>query len=109
MRLVIGAIGLSLAILTFCIVLLGARDPRSPKWASDFWIGNVHSIVILVLGCGGVLSIISALPMLLDGSIGTLHITLAALILVAGAVGVKALKIDKKLEDYKTRPLFNRP
>ncbi|MDA8139498.1 MAG: hypothetical protein M0036_12680 [Desulfobacteraceae bacterium] len=112
MALVIGAIFISLSVFAYCIVLLAFRNPQQPSWASDNWIGNCHSIIILSLGLGGVLTWCSIIFRSLGNTISSMHIIVTACILVATFIGVKAMRIGKKLAEYERqtgpRPTANR-
>lgn len=102
MQLILGTLCISLAAFTFCIVLIGFRNPRQPFWASDSWVGNFHSIVILTLGLIGILTMGSVLFTVEGDGISNTHIIISALILVATAIGVKAMRIKKRLTKFET-------
>jgi hypothetical protein len=101
MKLVIGSISLSLAVFTYCFVLLGARNPKQPKWASEMLVANVHCILIIGLGLAGILTFASALYTFAVDGIDVLPILISAAILAVTFFGVKAMKITKKLAEFE--------
>lgn len=81
-----------------CIVMLAARSPRRPFWASEQWVGNCHSIAILMLFVFGLFIMWSDLYRLVSDGVGDrLPILISVGILLATAVGVKAMKMKKRL------------
>ena len=101
MQIIIGTLCISLAVFTFCIVLIGFRNPRQPFWASDSWVGNCHSIVILALGLIGILTLGLTLFKHQTDAINNMDILISALIVLATAFGVKAMHIKKRLAEFE--------
>lgn len=101
MELILGTSLISSAVIVFCIVLIGFSQPRQPFWATDGWIGNVHSIVVVLLGFGGISTLFSAFFTFKAGGINGLHLVIAALILAATVIAVKGMKIRKRLDEFK--------
>jgi hypothetical protein len=97
MKIIIGTLCISLSVIAYCVVLLGVRDPRKPWWAADIWVGNFHILVIMGLGLGGFTTIGSALVSWKDGGAGIWHALVATALLAAMVVGVKFMRIKKRL------------
>ena len=102
MQFIIGSVCISLSMLIFCIVLLGARNPRQPRWASRQWVANFHSVVILMLGVIGIFALVSAIFNYISaGPSDLMPILISAAILVVAILCIKALKINKKLAEFE--------
>ena len=85
--------------------MLGARNPRKPAWASELWVGNCHSIIILMLGVGGIFALGSGIfEFAATGTGDLVSILLSAAILAVTIIGVKALKINKKIAAFESQP-----
>jgi hypothetical protein len=101
MQFIIGSVCIALSILIFCIVLLAARNPRKPGWASDAWVGFCHSIVILMLAELGCFAIFSAAYRAFKaGRVDLVPVLIAAAILLAALIGVKAMRIKKRIAAF---------
>lgn len=101
MQLIAGSAGISLAVLAFCIVMLGARNPRNPAWASPAWVGNCHSIIILMLGVGGIFSISAGIIKLTNHGIDLLSILISIAIFALTFLIVKAMKLKEKIARFE--------
>lgn len=101
MRVLIGAILMSVAILSFCIVLLGARNPRRPGWASDGLIGNLYCPLLVSFGLVGTALFVSGLSDFSAYGITRLDLLIAAAILCVTAIGAKAMKVRTRLAVYE--------
>ncbi len=104
MRLILGASLISSGVFTLCIVMLAARNPRKPAWASERWVANCHSIIILMFLSFGLFCMLPDLfKLATDGMTDPLSILASAGILLATIVGVKALKLKKRLAVYEAQ------
>ena len=65
MELVYGELLIAAGVLLFFIVLIGARNPKSPVWASNFLLENFHPIVIILTWFFGIYLGIKDCPPLL--------------------------------------------
>jgi hypothetical protein len=101
MVLIIGSLLISLAVLLFCVVLLAFRNPNPPFWASDMWVGNLHSIFMITLGLGGLMAIGSTLFNAEAGSYTTVELTISVVILAAMVIIVKLMRIKKRLAAFQ--------
>ncbi len=103
MQFIIGSVCISISILIFSIVLLGARNPHQPRWASPMWVGNFHSIVILMFGVIGLFALASAFYNYATVGAGDLmSLLISAAILAVAIIGIKAMKIKKKLTEFES-------
>jgi len=103
MQLIMGSVFISLSIVIFSIVLLGARNPRQPRWASPMLVGNIYSIVILMLAVIGLFVLISAgYKYATAGTGDLLSVLISAAILAAAILGIKAMKIKKKIAGFES-------
>ena len=103
MHFIIGSVCISLSILIFSIVLLGARNPRQPGWASAQWVANCHSVVILMLGVIGLFALTSAIySYATTGAGDPMSILISAAILAGAILGIKAMKIKKRLAEFES-------
>ncbi len=107
MHIIVGSAAISLAVLFFCIVLLAARNPRKPAWASAAWVGNCHSIVILLLGVGGIFSLGSGLVKFTQNGVDLLSIVIALVILAATVLVIKSMKVRKKVAEFEAMQRVN--
>ncbi len=102
MKFILGSLLISSGIFILCIVMLAARSPRRPFWASEQWVGNCHSIVILMLFVLGFFIMWSDLYQLVSDGVGDLlPILISVGILLATAVGVKAMKMKKRIAAFE--------
>ncbi len=103
MQLIIGSAFVSFSIFIFCIVLLGVRNPRQPAWASPQLVGNFHSIVILMFGVIGLFALASAIYKYVTAGTGDpMPILISVAILAVTILGVKAMKIKKKIAVFES-------
>jgi hypothetical protein len=101
MKLMMAVVSLALASLVFSMALIGGRDPRRPRWASDGMLANVYVPIVICFGLLGVSSFISMLWNLGTQRPALWEIVLSAGIALAAVLGIKALKIGRRLERFK--------
>ena len=101
MRVLIGALLISLATFLCCIVLLFTRNPRRSKWGSDAMIGNLYCPLLVSSGVMGIAVCISGLYNSAAYGITHLDVLIAAAILCLTAIGVKAMEIKTRLAAYE--------
>ncbi len=101
MRVLIGAVLLSSATFSFFLVLLWARNPRRPKWASDALIGNLYCPLLVSSGIVGIALFVSGLYNFSAYGSTLTDALLAAAILSLTAIGVKAMKVKARLAAYE--------
>lgn len=101
MKFVLGALCLSLAVFQYSFTLLGARNPRRPWWASDTWVSCFHCVSIISLGLAGVLAIGLGILSVESGGPTLVYAAIAAGVLVATGIGVKALNVQRRLAEYE--------
>jgi len=96
-----GVLFLCLTILGFVATLLGARNPRAPRWAGDFWIANVYAPGIITLA-------VFALAILIQVGFASSAETLtvanlwpSALIVAMTAALIKAVHPRRTLAAYR--------
>jgi O-antigen ligase len=109
MRIMMGALLISLAAIFCCLVLLFTRNPRRSKWGSDALIGNFYCPLLVSFGVMGIALFISGVCNSADYGITHQDFLIAAAILGLTAIGLKALKIKKRLADYETQAPGRRP
>ncbi len=104
-----GVLCLCLTVLGFVATLLLARNPRSPRWAGDFWIANVYAPGIITLA-------VFALAILIQvGFAGTLEglrtadLWPSAVCVAVTAVLVKALRPRRTLAAYRAQRVAASP
>lgn len=98
MKLILGAMLIASGVFFLCIVMLAARNPRRPFWATDQWVGYCHSVVILELFAFGLFTMAPDLYRLAtEGAVDRFGLLVSAGILIATVVGVKALKMKPRL------------
>ncbi|MDA8139499.1 MAG: hypothetical protein M0036_12685 [Desulfobacteraceae bacterium] len=101
MALILGSVLITLSVLLFCVVMLAFRNPQQPFWASDAWVGNFHSILIIAFGLAGILTIGFTLMNPATDSFNKMDITIAAAILAGMVIGVKMMGIKKRLAQFQ--------
>ncbi|RJQ71948.1 MAG: hypothetical protein C4519_19170 [Desulfobacteraceae bacterium] len=94
---VIGSVFISLSVFWFCITLLGGRNPKKPKWASDGWI-DFHCPFLLGFALVGISLWIKGLA---ANGINQLDIVGTVLIFAVTVFGVRAMKIGKRIAEYE--------
>jgi hypothetical protein len=87
----------------FCVVLLAFRNPNPPFWASDMWVGNLHSILMITFGLGGLLAMGQTLFNAEAGSYTTVDLTISGVILAAMVIIVKLMRIKKRLAAFEAQ------
>ena len=97
MRIIVGTVCIALSVFFYCIVLLGARDPRKPRWAADALVGNVYIMIIMALGLGGLLAVVSALISWNDVGASIWQLLISVALLAAMVVGVRFMRIKERL------------
>jgi hypothetical protein len=100
MRVLIGALLISLATFLFCSVLLCTRNPRQTKWASDGLIGNLYCPLMVSSGLVGIAFFISGLYHYSIYGTTQLELLIASAILLLTAIGIKAMKIKTRIAAY---------
>ena len=103
MRFLIGTTGICLAVLYFCFVLLVSRKEKQPWWMNDTMVANVHCVLIISFLMIGLLTLITALPTLARGLVGKTEVLSAILIAAATIVGVKIMRIPKRMKEHRER------
>jgi hypothetical protein len=97
MKIIVGTVCITLSVFFYCIVLLGVRDPRKPRWAADALVGNVYIMFIMALGLGGLLAVGSALISWNGAGASIWHLLISAALLAAMVAGVKLMRIKERL------------
>lgn len=97
MYLIAGVVCLSFATLLFRITYLGARSPKQPRWAGNFWVSNVHAPGIVGTFVFGILLILQPLISMEIGSISFQEIGLAIGIVAATVAAFRLLQSKKAL------------
>lgn len=94
-----GTFSLCLSVVSLALILLGARHPSKPKWASDLMVQYVWVIVILGIAAAGLSLFVFAFsknapPVAILEYLMSLGVAL-------GTVGlIKLLGVKKKLTAY---------
>jgi len=92
-----GVLFLCLAVVGFVVVLLGARNPRNPSWAGDFWMGSVYTPGIIALAVFGLATLIQVGFDASPEPLRLAEVWPSAAVLVATAALVKALRPRRTL------------
>ena len=101
MRVLSGAILLSLFTFSFFIVLLACRNPRPSKWVSDALIGNLYCPLLVSFGLVGITLFVSGFYNFSAYGTTRLEVLIAAAILSVTAIGIKALKVKTRIAGYE--------
>ena len=102
MELVYGESLIAAGVLLFFIVLLGARNPKSPVWASNFLLENFHPIIIILTWFFGVYFGIRGILAALKGDFSSLEIILLPVIPAITLYVVKRMQVRKRLGEFKS-------
>lgn len=105
MLLVYGTAAWVLAMLFFGVTLIGARNPRSPAWANDFWVANIYvpmMIGLAVIGVGATAKFFISLD---RQPLDVNTLVLSAGVAAVGLVLLKLLRIKQRLADFAARPV----
>jgi hypothetical protein len=94
-----GTFSLCLSVVSLVLILLGARHPSNPKWASDMMVQHVWVILILGLSAAGLSLFIFAFvshapPVAMQEYLLSLGVALGTVVLI------KRLGVKKKLTAY---------
>jgi hypothetical protein len=103
MYLLYSSLFIALAALLFGITLIGARNPSPPRWANDFLVANVYIPAITGLGLFGAFGIIKFIVDLHSEKVDIMDLLGAAVVLIAAVVGLKLLRIKKRLAAYEAQ------
>lgn len=104
MLLVYGAAGLVLAAWLYGVTLIGARNPRSPAWANDFFVANLYVPLIIALAVAGIGSVVQFCLSVDSPSLGVGEAALVLGIVAVGWLVLKMMRIRKRLADFADRP-----
>lgn len=96
-----GVSGLTLSAVLLALLLIIGRNPKPAPWRSDALVTNVYAPPILALGIVGVVFIVYWAVTLGTSGMSWLEIGLAAAVAVAGAVVLKVLKPNRRIEQFK--------
>ena len=102
MELVYGESLIAAGVLLFFIVLIGARNPKSPVWASNFLLENFHPIVIILTWFFGIYLGIKGLSAAFKGEFSALEIILLPVIPAITLYMVKRMQVRKRLSEFKS-------
>ena len=100
MSLVYGVFCMSLAVVAFGIIMIGARNPARPFWATNFIVANLYvtgMVILALVGLGLVGKAIGAWSQL---SFGPMEAVLAVFGVLFGPTGWKLLKVRTRIEAY---------
>lgn len=100
MRLFTGVLCLCIAVFVYYVTLLGCRNPRRPKWASDFLVGNVYATGMVAVGVYGFADLVRFAFDFDQTGLPLQQVWMAGATLVAAFVAVKALRVQKTLAEY---------
>jgi hypothetical protein len=100
MKLVIAVASLALASLVFSVALIGGRDPRQPRWASDGMVANVYVPIIIGLGLVGFSCLFSALWNLGTQRPALWEIGSGAVVVLGALYAIKALHVGSRLARF---------
>ncbi|MGD8369220.1 MAG: hypothetical protein PVG78_16390 [Desulfobacterales bacterium] len=104
MTLFYGVLCLSLAGILFAVTLIGARNPKAPKWAVDTLVSNVYIPLLVGLILLGVCLLINLL-MNLGKSMPTMTEAAISAAIAAGTLfGIKRLRIKQRLAAFESMP-----
>ena len=104
MKLLIGTVGICLAVLYLCLLVQLSKKEKKSWWMSDFMVSNVHCILVISFLVIGVLTLIMVLPMLARGLVGKMEVLGSILIVMATIAGVKALRVSKRMKKHSQQP-----
>ncbi|MFH1985452.1 MAG: hypothetical protein ABIL58_26750 [Pseudomonadota bacterium] len=95
-----GVLGMTVSVIFFFMLLLSERNPEPVIWKSDFLTGGIFVPMIVGAGIIGLLAVIRYFMNLETLSFSGKEPVMAAGVVVAGAVVLKAMRIKKRLARY---------
>jgi len=101
MMLVYGAAGVALSVLLFGVVLIMCRNPRPSAWTTDFLVGNIYTPAIVAMMAVSVAFFIKFFISLGTEPFSVTQLAMAIGIVAVGIVGLKMLRIKKRLSEYE--------
>ena len=103
MFLTAGVLCVTISVLWFMLVLIGARNPANPKWCSDGWLSNFHVPMMVLFGVVGLSSIAQFAAKYSSQSLSMSSAAASVLIVIAGFIAGKSLKVRKRLQEFEAR------
>lgn len=100
MELVTAAACAALGTFIFCVVLIGGRNPRQPRWASSALVANLYVPLVLSLWVVGGAYLAVVLTNLETRRPGPWQAGTSIAIVLAAATAIKALKVGQRLRRY---------
>lgn len=100
MSLFYGVLCIAFAVLIFGATLLGARNPRRPRWAGDGVVANLLAPLVVGSASLGVCSLIQFLARLGSTPPSAREWGLSAVTLVAALLLLKLMRIRTRLQAY---------
>jgi hypothetical protein len=101
MMMVYGAAGVALSILFFGVVLIMCRNPWPSVWTNDFLVGNIYTPAIVAMMAVSVAFFIKFFISLGTEPFSVAQLAMAIGIVAVGIVGLKMLRIKKRLSEYE--------
>lgn len=102
MKIILGTLFVSLAVIYFCTTLISVRNPRKSWWVSEFLVSSLHMPVIILLVFGGLFIAGSALYQWTAEGTKIWHVIASAVLFIAMIVGVKFMRIKARLTHFKS-------
>jgi len=100
MKLFLGVLAIMVAVNLFCILLIGARNPKPARWKSEELIANLYLPVIMFIGIVGLASVVQVLMVMGETGVSGREIGAAVFVIVIGILMVKTMKIGRRLAAF---------
>lgn len=100
---VLGSTAVSAAVLGFCLVLIGARNPKASFWFKDLLVANLWVPAIICSGIVGIGCWVKALTLLPSEPPAVWVIGVSAAVVAGTVAGVKLLQVRKRLAAFEAR------
>lgn len=100
---IMGSLLVSVAVLFFCILLIGGRNPAPSRWFSDTVVASVYVPLMCCLALGGLGAIVHAAINWKNRPPTAMESLVSLGILGSAGVGVKLMGVGKRLKRHEQK------
>ncbi|MCG6892345.1 MAG: hypothetical protein LJE65_01965 [Desulfobacteraceae bacterium] len=100
---IIGTAALAAAVIGFCVVLLGARNPRPSVWFQGVLVANVYVPLIIGIGIVGIGVLVRSIILVKSEPPSLLALAISMAIAAGAALAVQQMKVRERLAFYQRK------
>ncbi|MFH2092149.1 MAG: hypothetical protein ABIJ31_07285 [Pseudomonadota bacterium] len=110
MSFVLGVASLSVCVLCMGLFYMGGRNPQTPGWASEFWMGSVYVPTLMVLSIVSMGSFYLFIKNYGTSPLTVVHGGVAAAIAIVSILVWRFMDVKKRVKAYGqmgSKPVVN--